>query len=384
MGRQKIAIVTPGSFVIPSGRSSSVERVIEKIAPLTGAHMEVCIYGLEGQGLPLNGMIGGIPCYRLPGGRLYADSVLMHLRRWLPDRIDVHNRPQLAYRLKMGLPRTKVFLTLHSTTFISSGLHSGIGMQQMLQGLDGFIVNSEYLRSLIVQRFPNLKPKVFVNHLGVSLEDFIPRWTTIGEGLRSARLSDLGWSKRKIVLYVGRLLPAKGVHHLIEIWPTVMRQERNALLLIVGSAYYGGDRENGYVRRLKAKAELLGDHVVFLPFVPYSQIAAWYNLADIVVVPSSGEEAFGLVNVEAMASAVPIIASDNGGIPEVVKHNETGFLVPEASLKQGFTNYIIRLLGNEDERTRMGRAGRELVRSRFRWQYTANRWQELMTRKIEP
>ncbi|MNW35330.1 Spore coat protein SA [compost metagenome] len=382
MGRQKVAIITPGSFVIPSGRSSSVERVIEKVAPLGAEQLEISIYGPIGEGLPSAGNIGSVPCFRLPAGQHYADSVLMHLRKWLPDVIDVHNRPMLAYKLKRGLSKAKVFLTLHSTTFISPAQYTEIGIHQMLHSLDGLIVNSEYLKNIIIERFPSLKTKTYVNHLGVSLEDFLPRWTTTGESLRSARLFDLGWSDRKIVLYVGRLLPSKGVHYLLEAWPSIMSREPKAMLLIVGSAFYSGDRETSYVRKLKSMAEPLGDRIVFLPFVPYPQIAVWYNLADVVAVPSTGEEAFGLVNVEAMASAVPIVAADNGGIPEIVNHGVSGYLIPTSAMGQGFTSSILRLLSNEAERRRMGRAGRELARNSFRWQHTASRWLDLMSRDL--
>ncbi|MMZ62143.1 Spore coat protein SA [compost metagenome] len=150
------------------------------------------------------------------------------------------------------------------------------------------------------------------------------------------------------------------------------------MLLIVGSAFYSGDRETRYVRKLKAMAERVNGRVVFLPFVPYPQIAVWYNLADVVAVPSNGEEAFGLVNVEAMASAVPIVATDNGGIPEIVQHGVSGYLIPTSAIGKGFTSSILHLLDNEGERRRMGRAGREHARSSFRWQHTASRWRELM------
>lgn len=380
LARQKVAIITPGSFVIPSGRSSSVERVVEKIAPFIGEQQDVRIYGLEGQGLPTVGNVSNVPCYRLPGGRHYLHYIMMHLRKWSPNIIDVHNRPVLAYKLKQAFPSTKVILTLHSTTFIyrSQSPHGAISMNQMLSSVDGLIVNSMYLKQLIINRMPSLQHKIYVNHLGVSLEDFIPRWTTLGESIRSARLADLGWDTRKIVLYVGRLLPSKGIHHLLESWSAITSEEPEATLLIVGSAFYSGDRDTEYVRKLKSMTKALGDRVVFLPFVPYPRIAVWYNLADVVAVPSIGEEAFGLVNVEAMASSIPIVATDNGGIPEVVEHGKTGYVVPTASIKQNLTYSILRLLASEEERQKMGRAGRESARCHFRWEHTANRWLALM------
>ncbi|MNJ40437.1 Spore coat protein SA [compost metagenome] len=150
------------------------------------------------------------------------------------------------------------------------------------------------------------------------------------------------------------------------------------MLVIVGSVYYGVNRESNYALRLKAMAEPYGDRVAFLPYTPYPKVADWYNLADIVVVPSGEDEAFGLVNVEAMASAVPVVASRVGGIPEVVIDGESGRLLPPASMPNDLADCIVSLLGSEEERRRMGKAGRELARRRFRWHHTAERWIHLM------
>lgn len=239
-------------------------------------------------------------------------------------------------------------------------------------------MNSEFLHKELRRRFPSLQTPVSVNPLGVSLEDFTPRWTSPGEYLRQARLADLGWRQRKIILFIGRLLPSKGVHHLLKALPAVLQQEKDAMLVIVGGAYYGINRESQYVRRLKRMAESLGDRVAFLPYAPYPSVADWYNLADLVVVPSGEEEAFGLVNVEAMASAVPIVASRAGGIPEVVIDGESGMLLPPASMPKDLAKGIVALLGSEEMRKKMGRAGRELARRRFRWQHTSARWVRLM------
>lgn len=378
MSRQKVAVITPGTFVIPSGHSSSVERVIEKVAPLAADELEIRIFGLSDGQVPALGQLASIPCFRMPGGKQYLISLLRHLKKWHPDMIDVHNRPLLAFQLKSRLPMAKVFLTLHSTTFFAVSYQPATRMRYILDGVDRIIVNSQYLKKELQRRFPSIRTPISVNPLGVSLEDFTPRWTSPGEYLRQARLANLGWSRRKIIMFIGRLLPSKGVHHLLNALPVILKQEKEGMLVIVGSAYYGVNRESQYVRRLKRMAEPFKDRVAFLPYVPYPNIADWYNLADLVVVPSGEEEAFGLVNVEAMASAVPVVASQVGGIPEVVIDGESGLLLPPASLPKDLAKGIVAILGSEAQRKKMGQAGRELARRRFRWQHTAARWVHLM------
>lgn len=379
MSFRKIAVVTPGSFVIPSGRSSSVERAIEKMIPLASDRLHIRVFGRIGKEPASRQGLGAVPCLRVPGGSAYFPSVLRHLRSWRPDAVDVHNRPYLAYRIKQKLLGSEVFLSLHSTAFIQSGdVPNRIGTEK-LQMLDGIIVNSEFLRMELLRRFPGLSVPVKVNHLGVSSEDFVPRWTPAGEALRRARLDNYGWNGRRVVLFIGRLIPEKGVHALLQAVPAVVHKHPEALFLIVGSAYYGSLRETAYVRSLKALADAWPEHVVFQPFTPYPGVADCYNLADVVIVPSGKEEAFGLVNVEAMASGVPVIATRAGGIPEIVEHGRSGWLLSPDQLKDELPEAIQSLLDNADLCRSMGLAGAETARSRFRWQHAADRWVSFMT-----
>ncbi|WP_138496625.1 glycosyltransferase family 4 protein [Paenibacillus pinistramenti] len=381
MNPHKVAVISPGSFVLPSGRSSSVERVIEKMVPLASGNLDIRIYGRTGKDVPLKEMLGPVSCCRVPGGSAYLPSILRHLRAWRPNTVDVHNRPMLACRLKQRLPHSEIWLTLHSTTFIQEKNFPKPGGMEVLAPLDGILVNSHFLKRELLRRFPELQVPVEVNHLGVSPEDFIPRWSPLGDSLRRARLEEFGWSGRKIVLYIGRLIPEKGVHYLLSAVRSVIRREPDALFLIAGSAYYGSSRETTYVRSLKEMAQGVREHVVFLPFTPYPQISDWYNLADLVVVPSGQDEAFGLVNLEAMASGVPVIAARTGGIPEIIEHGHTGILIDPEELSDGLGAAIEKILGDPELAVSMGIAGYEAARGRFLWTHAASRWSRLMTQR---
>lgn len=355
-----------------------MERVVEKTMPLVSSDLEIRVFGRSGGSLPAVGMLGSVPCFRLQGGSMYLSNLMRHFKKWMPDKVDVHNRPALAYRLKRHLPGTKVYLTLHSTTFISESCLPGTKAQRMLEYMDGIIVNSSHLHREVERRFPGLGEKMMVNPLGVSLEDFNPRWSPAAEALRRGRLEDYGWKTRKIILYIGRLIPGKGIHRILEALPGIIEQEKEALLVIVGSAFYGVNTETQYVKYLRKLAEPYSNHTAFLPYIPYPQVADLYNLADLVVVPSMEEEAFGLVNLEAMASAVPVAASEVGGIPEIVQHGTSGILLPKGSSGQDWEQSIVRLLADRKLRKKLGMAGRERARTQFRWEHTAARWAEIM------
>jgi spore coat protein SA len=194
--------------------------------------------------------------------------------------------------------------------------------------------------------------------------------------MREELRSKMGWGNRPVVLYVGRLVPQKGVHHLLAAIPALIARAPDVLIVIVGSALYGSHRQTGYVKRLHRQARKWKKHVHFQPYVPHHEIPRWFVMADIAVVPSIGQEAFGLVNLEAMAAELPVVATRAGGMKEVVADGETGFLVnPEAPLiVPELAARIGHLLVHEPVRREMGRKGRERVLNSFQWRHTAERW----------
>jgi glycosyltransferase involved in cell wall biosynthesis len=88
-----------------------------------------------------------------------------------------------------------------------------------------------------------------------------------------------------------------------------------------------------------------------------------FPMADVFLLPSASES-FGLVALEAMSAEVPVVASDIGGLPEVVEHGQTGYLHDPGNIA-GFVASVLRLLGNERLRRTMGRRGRAVAKERF-------------------
>lgn len=89
-----------------------------------------------------------------------------------------------------------------------------------------------------------------------------------------------------------------------------------------------------------------------------------YATSDIVVMPSTWDEPFGLVNIEAGAAAVPVVATAVGGIPEIIEHGVTGFLVARDDVDE-LAHYTKMLVDDPQRRGQMGKAARSLVEARF-------------------
>ncbi|MFC4596972.1 glycosyltransferase family 4 protein [Cohnella hongkongensis] len=374
----KAAFITPGAYPVPSAMGGSVERVVEKVVPAMQPHVDATIYGRKGTRLPARGTLHGVKVVRYPAASKseYFRRVCRRLTQSKPNVIQVENRPLWVPLLKRRFPGSRIGLNLHSTTFITRPYLTPLKRKACLQAADYIQVNSEFLRSYILKHVPQVSDKIRVNHLGVDSSRFFGRSTAEGAAMREEMRSRYGWGGRPVAIYVGRLVPQKGVHHLIAAIPSLLAIVPDALVVIVGSARYGSHRETGYVKRLHRMARRLKRHVRFQPYVSHRDIPRWLAAADVAVVPSVGREAFGLVNVEAMAAELPVVATRAGGMKEIVVDGSTGFLVskepsaivPELAAQIGY------LLANEEIRREMGRKGRERVMKNFQWRHTAERW----------
>ena len=135
---------------------------------------------------------------------------------------------------------------------------------------------------------------------------------------------------------------------------------------------HGTNKKNGYFRRVERWAKRrLGKHVRFTGFVSPEKVPQLYAVADVFVCPSSWSEPFGRVNIEAMATGLPVVSTNRGGIPEVVRHGKTGYLVRKSNSKT-MAKYVNRLLNNRKLNKRMGLRGRKLVLKKFTWKRVAN------------
>lgn len=383
MTQTRVAFVTPGSFVIPSPGGSSVERVLEFLVPrLDRSKIEPRIYGRTGRKLSRIGSCGGVRIERFPAGdkRAYIRAVGTAMRKFRPAVIQVENRPLYVLRLRRRFPRAYLWLSLQSSTFIGSRYIGKSALRRSMAAADRILVNSHYLREVVARRVPEAAGKLRVLHLGVDAVRFQPPSTPERQARRERLRQARGWTDRTVVLFMGRLIPRKGVHHLLAVLPKLAAAHPDVLMVIVGSPYYGSHRQTRYSLRLKRMGRAVRRHVKFVPYVPYTNVPDWFLAADIAVVPSRPGEAFGLVNVEAMASGLPVVASRVGGIVEVVEDGVTGFLVDSANMEAELLDRIGTLVRDPELRRRMGKAGRQRVEERFTWQRTAESWMELFER----
>lgn len=223
------------------------------------------------------------------------------------------------------------------------------------------IATTPHEKDSLVQLYGGPDERVQIVPCGVDLEVFHP--IERGEARRA-----LGLDGEKVVLYVGRLERIKGVELLLR---TAAIMDSSVRVLIVGGGE--GDGEAGELKDLAKKLGVEG-RVRFVGRVPQAQLPTYYSAADVCVVPSY-YESFGLAALEAMACGTPVVATRVGGLPWVVQHNRTGYLVPW-HCPEPFANWVETLLSNEELRHRMGEAGLQFART-MGWTSIATRIAEL-------
>lgn len=164
---------------------------------------------------------------------------------------------------------------------------------------------------------------------------------------------------RAVVLSVSRMAEQKGLSFLISAAELLVRQLEGIQFLVVGD---GPARSS--IERLVAEAGL-SDTVHFLGFQPYEDLPRLYQQASLFV-STSIYEPFGMTTLEAMASGLPIVAFQTGGIPEFVRSGSEGILIPRFDASE-LAEGIKTVITNDKLREHLGRAARRVAAQRFPW-----------------
>lgn len=215
--------------------------------------------------------------------------------------------------------------------------------------LHGLIAVSHPARDFVAEYFPG-SYRIIPN--GVDFDRFS------APAPRIARFDD----GRLNVLFVGRLEKRKGLKYLLRAWDYVRAQFRDARLIVVGE----GRPRKGYERWVRRRG---WDEVVFTGYVPDAELVSYFQSCDLFCAPSTGQESFGIVLLEAMAAGRPIVASNIPGYDEVVADTVEGLLV-EPKNPPALATAIVRLLADPAKRAQMGEAGQRKAR-RYRWEEVA-------------
>lgn len=268
---------------------------------------------------------------------------LLHVHYAIPHAISAYLASQLIHPKKIP-----IVTTLHGTDITL------VGQEKSFFDITRFSINestvvtavSDYLKAKTEAVFQPTKP-VHRVHNFVDLDLF-------RRAPFACHRTNFAKDEQAIYIHVSNFRPVKRVQDVMKIFAKA-RQEVDAVLILVG--------EGPTLRLAKELAVELGvqKHVRYLG--KQIDIVSILGCADVLLFPSENES-FGLAPLEAMACEIPVIATNTGGIPEVVTHGENGYLAAVGDVET-MSGYAIQLVQNKDLRMKMGKAGRKAAEASF-------------------
>ncbi|MFT5367967.1 MAG: spore coat protein SA [Candidatus Latescibacterota bacterium] len=289
---------------------------------------------------------------RRAGHFYYLNGVTDLLEDLNPDVVQVHNDVEAMAYLAKQFSNKKKILYMHNEP-----RYGGDQTAVCARVCDHFIFVSHYLADRFCKHFPECVARSQVIYNSIDVDAFCPELKTLKK--TKAIRKQFALKPNRTLLFVGRTVPVKGLHCLLDAMPLVLDVLPDARLVVAGSPLFGAVAENDYLRRLKRQAEKLGHSVVFTGFVDPEALPYYYAAADVSVAPSMWGEPFGKVVAEAMASGIPVVGSDRGAIPELVDDGQMGLLVDDPKDSETLAGCLVDLLKDENRRKEMGKMARK-------------------------
>jgi len=320
---------------------------------------EVHVITQRDPGLPRNEYVEGfyihrigIPNLKVGDLTLFTLDLCILLKKIQPHIIHAQSIP-------MGLP-CLICKKLLKIPFVVMGQGSDVYgywpyksliSRLVLKNADAVIALTEDMKKQMLKMHSR---EIFIIPNGVEIETFSA--ITREEARRTLGID----THEKILLYVGRLYPVKGVRYLVKAMDIIRNYYKdNVKLIIVGD----GEQRN-YLLQLTRKLNL-ENYIIFVGKVPHRKIPIYLKAADVFVLPSL-REGFGMVILEAMAAGLPVVATRVGVVPEIIKDYENGFVVEPMSSHQ-IAEKMLLLLKDEKLREKMSKNNIEKAKE-FSWE----------------
>ncbi len=371
-------------------------RVIGGISPhiyflskhLAKQDVKVYVITCDFPGAPAHEVIDGVEVYRIDSYKnpspdfatwVYLMNMNMQketaaLMKKISTKVDViHAHDWLVADAGIGLKhifRKPLLVTMHSTEMgRRNGLHTTA--EKMIHETEAWLTYeawkviccSDYMVSHVKYVFGLPTDKMVMVPNGVNTHPY--------DGVDPNRLefrSKFALPEEKIVLYVGRLVYEKGIHVLINAVPQILSRV-NAKFIIVGSGYMKEQLLN-IVRSMG-----LEHKVLFEGFMDEATLVRLQKCADVSVVPSLFEP-FGIVALEAMAAKSPVVASDTGGLSEIIEHDVTGVKV-YANNPDSLAWGITKVLQDDGYANHLRDNAYKRVQERFDWEKIAQQTKKI-------
>lgn len=372
---------------IPSVKQGAVQTGVLKTTNLQKEELEIYVLSGWEKGQNLYENIDGVHFLRIRPvfnwlfkllGRedsLYIRSASVIIKELNPDVVHIHNRPGYILFLKKMIG-SKYKLVLHEHNHNLKDMFSRKKAKRIIDNVDAVVEISNYSAEYdIFADNPDTQEKVVVINRGVDTKEFRPSRSMEEKEKIKKKYNLVG---KKIVLFTGAIRKRKGVHLVVDAFTEIAEKHKDAVLLVVGGSAKNTEAKDSFALNVIKKMDKLGSQAKSLGFVPYKDLPEIYRMSDVYCAPSVWNEPFGLVFVEAMASALPVVTSSKGGIPEIIDDGISGYVVsnPEENIIE-ISNKLDLLLSDDMMAKSFGKNGRKRVEKYFTWKASSEKLTEL-------
>ncbi|MGD1700253.1 glycosyltransferase family 4 protein [Dapis sp. BLCC M229] len=368
----KILLVCTEKLPVPCIRGGAIQTYIDGILPYLKRDHEITVFSVADPDLPDREIKDNIRYERAIAktSEEYYQAVASFVEGQEFDWVIIYNRPKYLSLVAKAAPNSRFLLSMHNEMFHDKKIDPQEAII-CLERVEKVVTVSKFIADGIAKLFPEYQHKLQPVYAGVDLKRFQPKWTEGAKEKRKEMLVAHGLEDKQVILCVGRLTDKKGPHLLISAIAKVIEKHPSAVLLLVGSKWYGNNKENDYVREIKAEAEKLGQAVQMTGFIRPSEVADYFLLGDIFICASQWEEPLARVHYEAMATGLCTITTARGGNPEVIIPGKNGIVITDYENPDAFAKQIDYLLSRPNESEEMGRTGRELAELYYSWSRVA-------------
>lgn len=370
-----IAIIAPSNLPIPSVRGGAIETLIDHFINENERfkHFHLTIFSnydkyaqhkslsyrnatfcyikapQKAKNTLLNRSLKKLFNYSIPSP--YQKKMVKLLKAKPYDLIIIEGNEKLIEPISKHIPKEKIWFHAHANAF--SFYDKAIA--KAMRNCGKIISVSNFVKWEILKNYEVSKSKIEVIRNCVDFKIFKDSTTLTGTSRKAKVKEEFNISPQEtVLLYVGRIIPEKGIKELIEAFGII--QHQLPVKLIIGGSFghsfgYAGTK-NKFYYEIQESIKTFRNKVVFTGFIPNNELHTLFSITDIAVVPSQCDEAAPLSVIESRVAGIPLITSDSGGIPEYV-NEYCGIIIKRGKdFTKNLTIAIKELIKDENKRAK--------------------------------